>query len=161
MSDSGQPHLVFAYGSNLSFNQMRSRCPDARMSFQATLPHYRLGFTRKSKKRGCGVAGLVRDGGRVVWGGVYALSDEDLRALDEIEGFNPDREINGYSRRLATVNRTGDPHDLVDVFVYFDTPQTNPPRPNAEYKRLIVDGARAWKLPESYLNELDAIVTEG
>ena len=105
--DSGDP-LVFAYGSNLDLDQMKARCPSTRLAFQATLPHYRLGFTRESKKRGCGVAGLVRSGGGTVWGIVYQLSAADLRALDGYEGFDPARSTNSYSRRLATVHRAGD-----------------------------------------------------
>ena len=159
MSDPDCPNLVFAYGSNLDFEQMRSRCPSARMAFQATLRQYRLGFTRESKKRGCGVAGLVRAASQVVWGVVYEISGEDLKTLDMHEGFDPSRTKNSYLRRVAPVERAGNPHDLVDVFVYFDIPQPSPPPPNAEYKRLIVSGARSWKLPDSYLAELDAIVT--
>jgi gamma-glutamylcyclotransferase (GGCT)/AIG2-like uncharacterized protein YtfP len=161
MSPTPEAPLVFAYGSNLDFDQMKSRCPSARMVYQATLPHHRLGFTRESKKRGCGVAGLIKAVGRVVWGVVYQLSTADLRALDAHEGFDPSREKNSYTRRVATLQRDGEVHDLVDVFVYFDAPQPNPPPPNAAYKKLIIDGACAWKLPQPYLAELEAIVTKG
>jgi len=32
-----------------------------------------------------------------------------------------------------------------------------PPLPNADYKRLIVEGARFWHLPDDYVREMETI----
>jgi hypothetical protein len=43
------------------------------------------------------------------------------------------------------------------VFTYFGEPQLVPPDPNAEYKTLIVSGARYWNLPDDYIRDLETI----
>jgi hypothetical protein len=55
--------LTFAYGSNMDWNQMRERCPSSRFVGIAVLRDHKLAFTRKSLKRGCGVADLIAEGG--------------------------------------------------------------------------------------------------
>ena len=67
--------LYFAYGSNMNWQQMRERCPSARFVGVALLSEHKLAFTRKSKKRGCGVADAVLEGGRKVWGVIYEIDD--------------------------------------------------------------------------------------
>jgi hypothetical protein len=47
------------------------------------------------------------------------------------------------------------------VSTYFGDPQSNPPRPNAEYRQLIVSGARHWHLPDDYMRDLEAIEVSG
>ncbi|MBI3454237.1 MAG: gamma-glutamylcyclotransferase [Candidatus Rokubacteria bacterium] len=44
--------------------------------------------------------------------------------------------------------------------VYFAISQPEPPLPSAEYKRLIVEGAKYWRLPEDYVRRLEAIETQ-
>jgi hypothetical protein len=39
----------------------------------------------------------------------------------------------------------------LSVAIYFATRQSNPPLPGTEYKNLILNGARYWKLPEEYI----------
>ena len=53
--------LYFAYGSNLDWAQMKSRCPSATFVDRAKLKDHRLAFTRKSKDRDCGAADLYQD----------------------------------------------------------------------------------------------------
>jgi hypothetical protein len=43
------------------------------------------------------------------------------------------------------------------VLIYVAEIETNVPRSNAEYKRLILEGARHWNLPATYLALLEAI----
>jgi hypothetical protein len=49
------------------------------------------------------------------------------------------------------------PDRSMAVYAYFAHPETNPPGPNAEYKRLIVEGAKFWHLPTDYVTELERI----
>ena len=53
--------------------------------------------------------------------------------------------------------RDGNKDGPLAVQVYFANKQEEPPLPNAEYKRLIVDGAMFWHLPEDYIGELEKI----
>ncbi len=49
----------FAYGSNMSQDQIRARCPSHKFLCAAELPGHKLAFTRYSRKRECGVADIV------------------------------------------------------------------------------------------------------
>ena len=57
---------IFAYGSNMNWNQMRSRCLSARFAFVARAEGYELAFTRFSQNRKCGGADIVVSAGNDV-----------------------------------------------------------------------------------------------
>ena len=149
--------LYFAYGSNLSRDQMMCRCPSARFVCVAMLPGHRLAFTRRSRTHGCGVADAVPEAGQQVWGAVFEIPDLEVGALDRSEGYRPGREENAYWRQECTVFRDGDLQQPLPVWAYFAKREANSPPPSAEYKRLILDGARYWGLPEDYVRELEQI----
>ena len=88
--------LIFAYGSNMNWDQMRERCPSSRFVGIAVLRDHKLAFTRKSVNRGCGVADVVAEDGAQVWGVVYEIVDLDVGKLDASEGFRPGRDMNSY-----------------------------------------------------------------
>ena len=83
--------LYFAYGSNMDCAQIRTRCPSASFIGIAKLPNHKIAFTRKSTRRGCGVADVVRQDGAGVWGVVYEITDSDLAQLDKDEGYREGR----------------------------------------------------------------------
>ena len=147
--------LYFAYGSNMNWLQMQDRCPSACFLCRAVLPDYKLAFTRKSIKRGCGVADVVPARYHNAWGVVYKISNLDVENLDRSEGYRSGRERNSYWRRECLVLLEGDEHRPQRVFTYFGDPQSKPPGPNAEYKELILSGARYWHLPDDYIYELE------
>lgn len=149
--------LYFAYGSNMDCAQMRERCPSASFVAVAELRDYKLAFTRESKHRRCGVADAVQMEGRSVWGVVYQVSELDLEALDEAEGFRPGRASNSYWRRECVVYLGGDEGRPLTVQTYFAEREPNPPLPSQAYKALILRGARFWRLPDAYIRELEAI----
>lgn len=155
--------LYFAYGSNLDFTQMRSRCPSAQFVATALLPGHRLAFTRFSQKRGCGVADVVADAGQCVWGVVYSVAELDLGKLDQHEGFLPGRAVheNAYNRVERHVWRGGERDDPLLVWLYVANREDNPPPPSADYKRLLVRGAEHWRLPIDYVRTLKAIRPPG
>src|ERR1035437_3658265 len=135
--------LYFAYGSNLDWGQMRERCPSSRFVGIALLRDHKLEFTRKSVKRGCGVADAVAKDGSRVWGVVYEIADLDAGKLDASGGFNPGRAKNSYYRRECLVFLDGEDPRPLTVSAYFGDPQPTPPRPNAAYKNLILTGGEA------------------
>jgi gamma-glutamylcyclotransferase (GGCT)/AIG2-like uncharacterized protein YtfP len=153
--------LYFAYGSNMNWGQIRERCPSACFVGMAVLPDHQLAFTRESRKRQCGVADAVRGDGRKLWGVVYEIDDRDLPRLDDCEGYEPGRSRNAYCRRECVVSLDGDEKRPLTVLAYFADRQANPPLPNAEYKELILSGARYWHLPEDYIGELEQIEVSG
>ena len=154
--------LYFAYGSNLDFVQMRERCPSAQFVTTATLPAHRLAFTRKSIGRNCGVADAVVDEKEVVWGVVFAIAETDLGRLDNSEGFRPSRPLsaNSYNREERHVFRNDDKDDPLLAWIYLANRQSDPPLPNAAYKKLILEGARFWHLPEGYIKKVEDIEVE-
>jgi len=153
--------LYFAYGSNMDWAQMKARCPSVVFAGIARLADHRLAFTRKSVKRGCGVADVVRETGSSVWGAVFQLSELDVGALDKSEGYRPGRDKNSYWRRERMVFLNGDENRPVTAQTYFADPQPNPPLPNEAYKALFLAGARYWHLPADYIAELEAIEVSG
>lgn len=153
--------LYFAYGSNMEWGQMRSRCPSAKFVTKALLPKHRLTFTRKSKKRDCGVSDIVSDKLESVWGIVFEIPELEIALLDKEEGYKPGRNRieNSYVREERHVLRDGDKNQPLLVSIYFGVPQENPPLPNAIYKALLLKGADQWKLPDDYVLKLKAIET--
>jgi gamma-glutamylcyclotransferase len=153
--------LYFAYGSNMHSAQMKCRCPSAKFVCRAKLPAHRLAFTLKSAKRDCGVADVLPDQAKEVWGVVYELSDNELKNLDKKEGYRPGRSYdqNEYTREDHYVWREGDAKRPLLVALYRGHPQLDPPLPSCDYKELIVEGAKHWELPADYIQELESIQT--
>lgn len=149
--------LYFVYGSNLDWNQTRGRYPSARFVCKAKLSNHCLAFTRKSKDRGCGVADVLPARGHDVWGVVYQIDECDIGQLDKSEGFRPGRSLeeNAYLRTECHVFAEGDKEKPLLVSMYIANKQEKPPLPNAEYKRLIVEGAKYWHIPEDYIRQLE------
>jgi hypothetical protein len=92
-----------------------------------------------------------------VWGVVYEIDDVEIGTLDRLEGYLEGRSKNSYLRREGNVFFEGDETRLAKVFIYFAFPQPDAPAPNAEYKAMIVGGARYWHLPREYVKDLEAI----
>jgi gamma-glutamylcyclotransferase (GGCT)/AIG2-like uncharacterized protein YtfP len=139
----------FAYGSNLNWPQMQRRCPSSRFICVARLRDYRFGITRHSRLRNCGTANVVAARGQDVWGAVYEVCDEDLIILDSFE--------DGYRRQILPVFGLNREEVPFNSLVYVAELELDVPLPNAEYKRLILEGAKHWNLPSSYLSLLEAI----
>jgi gamma-glutamylcyclotransferase (GGCT)/AIG2-like uncharacterized protein YtfP len=140
----------FAYGSNLNWPQMRRRCPSSEFVCIARLSNYRLGITRHSRLRNCGTANICPAQGEEVWGAVYDVSVEDLVALDSFE--------DGYRREILTVHVLENGTAPLDVLIYVAELDPDVPLSNAEYKRLILEGAQYWKLPPPYITRLGEII---
>ena len=150
--------LYFAYGSNLDWGQMKARCPSARFVCVAKLPGYKLAFTRLSERRQCGTADVIKTAGSAVWGVVYQLDECDFGPLDEYEGCVLGRPTNAYDRIEVQVLQEGDDSRPTTAWVYVVNAKSERPHiPNAEYMRLMTEGARYWGLPQPYIALLDTI----
>lgn len=148
----------FAYGSNLDLVQMTQRCPAAKLIGTAHLANHRICFPRRSPVRGCAVASVEPHKGAIVWGVIYELDDEDLRRLDEREGFDPvnPTAVNRYSRVDVTVH--SNPGERIDAFAYVAVPENDPGHPSEGYMKHIIDGAVVHSFPDDYIESLRAIV---
>ena len=73
-----------AYGSNLNIEQMRFRCPTARVIGKGFIPDYELLF--KGSKTGAYLTIEERPGSKVPVA-VWEVNPSDERALDRYEGF--------------------------------------------------------------------------
>lgn len=139
----------FAYGSNLNWSQMQRRCPSSRFICIARLPDYQFGITRHSRLRNCGTANVIAARGQEVWGAVYDICDEELLILDNFE--------DGYRREILPVFRLNGGKSPFQALVYIAELEPDVPLPNAEYKRLILEGVKHWDLPSLYLSTLEEI----
>ena len=143
----------FAYGSNLNWPQMQRRCPSSRFVSIARLPDYQFGITRHSRLRNCGTANVIAARGGEVWGALYDICDEELLILDGFE--------DGYSREILPVFGLNGEEAAFQALVYVAQLEVDVPLPNAEYKQLILEGAKHWKLPSIYLSILEKIEAAG
>ena len=79
-----QKRYYLAYGSNLNIEQMRYRCPSARIIGTARIEGYQLLF--KGSKTGSYLTIEPRDGASVPVA-VWSVTEEDELRLDRYEGF--------------------------------------------------------------------------
>ena len=135
----------FAYGSNMSTNQMRNRLESA--SFKvgvAKLAGWRLIFDKISKD-GTGKANLLKDEQGEVWGVIYQVTDEQMERLDDFE--------KGYCRAEVEVALDGDNKSL-DVITYISNERDPTLHPSRDYLNTIIEGAREHHLPEEYIRKI-------
>lgn len=114
-----------------------------------------------SVTRGCGVADVLPDETKDVWGVVYELPENEMKNLDKDEDFRPGQPYNQseYTRKNCCVCREGEVKRPLVVSIYRGHPQLDPSLPNSDYKNLIVQGAKHWQLPADYIRELEFIQT--
>ncbi|WP_373503494.1 gamma-glutamylcyclotransferase family protein [Aestuariivirga sp.] len=148
-------NLYFAYGSNMSLAQMRSRCPGSVKVGIGVLPGHRVVFPRHSPVRNCGVAGIV-PAAEDVWGVIYRLGGIDLASLDKREGYDPSLPdaANRYVRREFSIHVDGEPTAILQCHVYAAIPQPGVHGPSAEYLSTILTGAAENGLPDGYVKKL-------
>jgi hypothetical protein len=145
--------FYFAYGSNMSWPQMQRRCPSARFVCIAHLPDYRFAIARHSRLRHCGTANIFPEPGSMVWGIVYEVSEADMLIMDGFE--------DGYSRHQILVYCIRPILSSYQAIVYIAPNEIGVPLPNAEYKRLLLEGARHWQLPADYCSMLEELSAAG
>jgi gamma-glutamylcyclotransferase (GGCT)/AIG2-like uncharacterized protein YtfP len=128
----------FAYGSNLSHEQMRKRCPDAQPKLTATLPDHKLIFAGRSQTwPNGGVASIKPSRREEVVGAVYEISVKCLKALDRWEGWPTVYE----HKRVTVFTESGDP---LEAITYVRVMQSDERRPSREYLDTIREGYKDW-----------------
>ena len=120
-----------AYGSNLNVQQMRYRCPDARIVGTSVIPDYQLLF--KGSKTGSYLTIEKKKGGSVPVA-VWEVSERDELRLDAYEGcpnfyYKTDMQLTVGKKKL-------------DAFVYIMHEERELGIPSSVYVRTCVAGYR-------------------
>jgi hypothetical protein len=124
---------------------MRERAPSAQARGPARLPGYRLTLDKRGQD-GSGKANLREAADAAVWGALYDVGPDDWTRLDAFE--------RDYERVAVRVEWRGAKQDAI---TYLSRLLTDAPVAFHWYKQLIVEGARAHQLPESWIRLLAAL----
>ena len=100
----------FAYGSNMNVEQMGLRCPEAEVVGIGTLEGYTL------KERTHADVDFTGKSGDRVWGVIWEITEDCLKALDSYEGFP-----RYYTRMNVPV--VDDGGQIMECIVYEMTPR--------------------------------------
>ena len=137
--------LYFAYGSNINVRQMAERCPSAELVGNAVLHNYALVF--RARNNGNGVASILPQKGRKVYGVLWKLTAECEESLDIYEGYP-----RLYEKREVTVRDEGGNACKVMTYAMTDGKTREPALPSDAYYKRIRDGYRQNALPEKSLD---------
>ena len=148
-----EKRLYFAYGSNLSLDQMRKRCPGHQLIGIAVLANHRV-VCNKAKRDGVNYcAGIIESPGDEVLGVLYKLTARDLERLDDEEGCYAGTEH--YYRDAGDFyvkNRaTG---EVINAFTYYVARPVAPKKPAPEYAEIIFQGCRHHGFPDEYVKNM-------
>jgi gamma-glutamylcyclotransferase (GGCT)/AIG2-like uncharacterized protein YtfP len=144
----------FAYGSNMAADVMERLCARPRCVGAASLPGYRLAFTRRSVKTGTGVADIVRAQGESVWGVLYEISANELAAVDRKEGYGW-----AYTRVVLPVRLQADGSECMAVTYTVVSKAPAAVLPSRPYLDQMIKAACARQLPHPYIEQLRSVST--
>ncbi len=137
--------LYFAYGSNMEHNQMlKERCPGSKFLGPACLSGYWFVFDGFSPRWKGAMANIVPSQEDEVWGGLFEITEENLRSLDHYLGCPK-----CYTRSVFEVERMG-VKERVKAWTYLREPQAAG-FPSKGYLAAVLKGARDCILPEGYI----------
>ena len=139
----------YAYASNMSRAQMKQRVGSWQEERVARLDDYKLNFD-KVARGGTGTGNLVLAEGRVVWGVLYHLTDQQMRKIDRFEGV-PDH----YRRSEVTVQDTDG--NRIAAQIYLARKVRRGLKPDHLYLKRIIEGAEEHNLPADYIEQLRSI----
>ncbi len=137
----------FAYGSNISSQQMNNRCPNAVFVGTAKLNNQK--FIINSR----GVATIVPEQSIEVHGAVWNLSKPDEQALDDCEGVKKGIYIRDFRKVQMTNGET------IRALVYVAS-DNRPGSPRENYLENIVACAKQLDFSNRYITELETWATK-
>lgn len=132
--------LYGAYGSNMNIEQMKYRCPDARIVGTSMIDGYELVFRGRSERGGVATIEPKDDCNVPIV--VWEISKSDEKNLDIYEGFP-----RLYIKKNFNVRKFG------DVMVYVMNDGYSYSLPCASYYDTILEGYRDNNIPRDALNE--------
>lgn len=143
----------FAYGSNLDQDRFRERVGEWMKAKPAVLEDHALRFSGEVSSEGGGGATIVPASGEKVFGGIYAITHDQIAAIDAVElDSSMNREKRGV-RRSVTVKSEGAP---VRAEVYeIPRPKVFSP-PSAAYLGHITKGLRDFGYDDTVVAAVEA-----
>ncbi len=142
--------IYFAYGSNMDLDQMKARCPGAKVIGVGELKHYNISFTRWSRAWNSGTADILPERGGKIYGALYDLSLEDLKKMDKFADYP-----NSYIRQDVMVCCQ---EEHLPAMTYIAR-RSGVFLPSRSYLGKMVRGAMSHEIPEEYINLLKSIKT--
>ncbi len=152
--------FTFAYGSNMNRSDLRSWLEaggyDSSLivdAVPATLAGYDFVWNFYSSGRAGGTANLEPKEGSTIWGVLIEFDEDLLKAFDRKEGHPY-----FYSRGASKVPvKRGSDGKTVMAWLYLAKPNKGSRRdvwPTREYKKIVLDAAEFWNLPEEYVERI-------
>ena len=142
--------FYLAYGSNLSIERMRGRCPDAEVIGRAQIPGYRLLF---KKSQSGFYATIEQDANCAVLVLVYMISDYDEALLDRCEGY-PRHYYKRYFQLSIRALESGKPSGKRrKCMAYVLHEDRLLGEPSMEYFNLLHEGYERWGFDTAVLEK--------
>lgn len=135
-----EERLYFAYGSNMSLDQMDFRCPLASVVENVRVDDYRLTFCSMNPRNG--VATILPEEGSHVDGVLWKITPECEKSLDHYEGYP---HLYG-KERIHVKNAEGKEWEVM-VYTMNAPYRNSPARPSDFYLKGILEGCRENGMP--------------
>lgn len=142
--------LYLAYGSNINLEQMKQRCPSAKVVGMRKIFGMKLVFN-KIGVDGTAKANVINHDS-LLYGVLYDISEKDLAVLDKFEGF-PE-----HYKRYAITTTGG--KETFFIYVAHRNMTSNHIRPSKEYKDIVVQGMHDAGFPEHYIKKVRNMKTQ-
>jgi gamma-glutamylcyclotransferase len=140
-SNSTQPCLYFAYGSNMKTNRLKERVGKVACLGKRVLSDFELCFNKKGND-GSGKANIMKKQNSFVEGVLFKLTAKQMKKLDTFEGV----AIKHMKREKVTVqNQRGQSQEVL-AYVACKNYRRLKLKPTEEYLGFILDGAKEHKL---------------
>lgn len=140
----------FLYGDLLNPSQLTRRAPEHRFLYLATLADHTVKFCRWSSQWRCGLASIVPSMGEKTWGGVFELTDEDVKIMDQ---FEQDVPQGAYRHLQVTVTSESGEKELVTTYAARPIGKF---KPKDHYLDWVLKGLTQWKFPEAVIQQWES-----
>nr|WP_320115896.1 gamma-glutamylcyclotransferase family protein [uncultured Desulfuromonas sp.] len=151
-------HLLFAYGSNMSEQQMALRCGGKpQVVAIAHLPNHQASFHGYSRRWDGAEMTVSPQKGATVWGVIYALT---LSASERLDAWQ-DVKLDGTGAYFHYPTEVVGADDTIyPVLVYKKAYQRECEPPSDGYLNTIIAAAEHHHLPEDYVEALRGVTTK-
>ncbi|HMA65594.1 MAG TPA: gamma-glutamylcyclotransferase family protein [Chitinispirillaceae bacterium] len=146
--------LVFAYGSDMDFNQIKSRCSKPSIVTIGYLPDYELAFFGYTPVWDGAMETFVMCKGKTLWGVLYEIPFHDCDDLDYWYDARFDGTGNYFHFPCTIYDVSGNPYY---AYLYKKDINGIPQKPSTPYRDMIVNAASFHKLPPYYICHLENI----
>lgn len=148
-----RPVQQFLYGADLHPERLTACCPDAKVLSVAELKDHRLAFYGYNDLWDGGEETVLAAPGSSVFGVVVELSVREADFLDKVRGVR----LNGTGSHFHSPVKVKNGADVFDVVLYKLDDGRQVSLPSNDYLAYMVEGARHFGLPPSYIAELQAL----